>query len=78
MGLVPMQFGAADFTVGKPDLCHPFQFPPTTPAKSGLEPLPLADGEINGHDLDVSDVTEKLEIHLHEISIATGELRCNG
>ena len=74
MGLVPVQFSATDFSVGKPDQRHSLELPPTTSAEPGLEALPLPDGEVNCYRLNVFDIAKQLEIPLQNSSVAAYNL----
>ena len=69
MGLVPVQLSAMNFAVREPHQRHPLEFPPTTSAEADLEDLPLADGEVSCYRLDVPNIAEEVEIHLHDSSL---------
>jgi len=69
MGLVPMYFSAADFTVGEPNQGGTFELPPPPPPETSLKTLALADGEVSSYRLDLFDVAEELEVHLHGFSV---------
>jgi hypothetical protein len=62
-----------DFSIREAHQRHTFEFPPPASTEPNLEVVPLTDGEVNRYRLDVHDIAEEVEIHLHDSSLSVGK-----
>ena len=68
----------ADFPIRELHQRNAFEFPPTTSTEPLLKILPLSDGKVRGYQLDVLNISEEVEIHLHNFNLAPPDARPQG